>query len=83
MVASKPRSTGDRRLDALIAGLVEYLCRRHGEATPSWVGDPWYTLDQFWFVSGIQALEASVIRSGPIVLKRRGVFLDPASLTYA
>ena len=83
MVAHQPRPIGSQRLDALLAGCVEFSCATHGLAAPGWVNAPQYFLDQFWFVAGVRALEADAMANSPISFARRAIFLNRHSLTYA
>lgn len=83
LIAPRPMSTGDARYDALLAAIAEYLCVRQGLFAPSWVEDPSRFLDEWWFVSGIQALHADAIAHSPISFARRGVFITAGALAYA
>jgi hypothetical protein len=51
-VADEPPPTGDRRWDAMLAGVVEQLCFEQGLAIPSWVMQPGRFLDRGVFVHG-------------------------------
>lgn len=83
MVKPRPDTTGSARYDALLAGIVEYACATHRVLAPSWVNDPEFFLDEFWFVSGMKSLQADAIAHSPISFKRRGVFLTQGALSYA
>lgn len=83
MMATPPPPTGDRRFDALLAGLVEHLCVRDGIFPPSWVEGPERYLDRWWFMSGLSTLHAMALRDSPISLARRGIFVCEGALTYA
>jgi hypothetical protein len=83
MVDAAPAPIGDRRLDALLAASVEDSCSRHGLEVPSWVNADRFFLEQFWFVAGVAALEADAMLQSPISFRRRGVFLNEASLSSA
>jgi hypothetical protein len=83
MIAIEPPPTGDRRFDAFLAAMVEYLCAREFDEAPTWVNTPNRFLDQWWFMSGIRSLEANALVHSPISFKRRGVFITEGSLTYA
>ena len=74
---------GDRRYDALLAAIAEYLCARSGMLAPAWVEDEYRFLEQWWFVSGIKSLHADAIANSPISFSRRGVFITAGALTYA
>jgi hypothetical protein len=83
MIEQEPPSTGDRRFDAFIAALVEYVTAREFESAPAWVDGPNRFLDRWWFMSGIRSLEANAIVHSPVSFKRHGVFITEGSLTYA
>jgi hypothetical protein len=83
MLSTSPASVGDRRYDALLAAIAEYLCARSGMLAPTWVEDENRFLEQWWFVSGIKSLHADAIAHSPISFARRGVFITAGALTYA
>jgi hypothetical protein len=83
MIEREPPPTGDRRFDAFIAALVEYVTAREFEPAPAWVDGPDRFLDRWWFMSGIRSLEADAIVHSPVSFKRHGVFITQGSLTYA
>lgn len=85
-VRLEPESTGDKRWDALLAGIAEYVSRRAGFPVPGWASAPGRFLRRFWFVieditgrpsPGLAALSFA---SSPPELASRGVFIDRASL---
>ena len=51
-IEQEPRLTGDKRLDALVGAIAEYLAkqRRLGRV-PHWVSDPARRLDSPWFTT--------------------------------
>jgi hypothetical protein len=83
MVSDEPDSTANSRFDALLAGVVEFSCARHGVVAPPWVDRPARFLETWWFVSGMRTLHANAIAHSPISFARRGVFLTEDALTYA
>jgi hypothetical protein len=83
MLSTSPASVGDRRYDALLAAIAEYLCARSGMLAPTWVEGEYRFLEQWWFVSGIKSLHADAIAHSPISFARRGVFITAGALTYA
>lgn len=80
VLAVEPPTTGDRRWDALLAGVVEWLAHRHAVRTPAWTAEPDRFLDEWWFVSPFTSLHASALVHGPAELANRGVFLHADSL---
>ncbi len=75
---SAPSTTGDRRWDALLAGVVEDLCLRSGRPAPAWTRG--HALGTFWFVSDNRAFDAYALARSPLSLKIRGVMIDPDNL---
>jgi hypothetical protein len=83
LVSTPPTLVGDRRFDALMAALAEYLCSRSGILAPTWVEEECRFLEHRWFVSGIRSLHADAIANSPVSFSRRGVFITDGALTYA
>ena len=75
-----PGSTGDRRWDALIAGVVERAAHRGGTRVPSWTAAPSRFLEVWWFLSPYRSLHPSALVESPPELANRGVFLHESSL---
>ena len=80
LVADEPAGTGDRRWDAMLAGVVEHLCFHHELAPPSWTLQPDRFLDQWWFVTPYVSLHPSAFVETPAALANRGVFIHGSSL---
>jgi len=75
---SAPSTTGDRRWDAMLAGVVEDLALEDGVEAPAWCrGRP---LEEFWFVGSAPSLHAWAFARTPMSLQVRGVMVDPADL---
>ena len=83
ITVDRPKTTGSARFDALLAGLVEYVCASHDVVAPAWVNDQSFFLDKWWFVSGMVSLHADALVHSPISLARRGVFVTQGALEYA
>jgi len=81
LVAAEPPSCGDRRWDAMVAGLVEHLAFVRGFPAPAWVRDPARFLESFWFPVDLPSVRAMAFRDAPASLARRGVFLDRRDLS--
>jgi transcriptional regulator with XRE-family HTH domain len=75
---AEPSTTGDRRWDAMLAGVTESLALRHGFEPPEWTRG--HAVKPWWFVSEAEALHAYAYAHSPMSLAVRGVFMDPASL---
>ncbi len=76
LVEEAPESSGDRRFDAVMAGLVELLCDEADLPWPEWTDEPSRFVEPWWFVSGLPGYEAMALRDSPIELKRHGVFVN-------
>jgi hypothetical protein len=81
MTRTDPGSTGDRRWDALIGGIVERGAHRLGARVPTWTAAPARFLDVWWFVSPYRSLHASAMVEAPPELANRGVFVHASSLS--
>jgi hypothetical protein len=80
LVADEPRSTGDERADALLAGVADYVLARRGLVPPRWTAAPNRFLDRFWFVSEVDGFRAIAIAQTPISFRRRGILWPERSL---
>ncbi len=81
LTRADPGSTGDRRFDALVAGVVERAAHRIGARVPTWTAAPTKFLRAWWFVSPYRTLHASALVESPPELANRGVFLHESSLS--
>lgn len=75
---AEPSTTGDRRWDALLAGVVDHLALHQGFDPPAWTRERHVV--PFWFVGTTPALHAYAYAHSPVSLAVRGVFIDPADL---
>jgi hypothetical protein len=80
LVRERPVPTGDRKADALLAGVAEHLAAVRELPCPGWVHEQGRFLDQFWFVSSVPGFRAVALAQTPIALKRRGIFWPARSL---
>lgn len=80
LIRPRPEPTGDRRADALLAGVAEHLAAVKSLPCPAWVREPARFLDSFWFVSEVPGFRATALAQTPIALKRRGIFWPARSL---
>lgn len=76
LVEAAPVRCGDRRFDAAIAALAEFLCAEAGLPYPTWTDDAWRFAEPWWFVSGLSGFEAAALRDSPISFARHGVFVN-------
>lgn len=76
----EPRTTGDKRWDALLAGVVEDLAFTRRLPIPAWTADPRRFLETWWFVTRYKAMHATAMAHTPAALANRGVFVTRASL---
>ena len=80
----EPGTTGDRRHDALLAGLTVHLCRQAGlKTTPAWTREECRYLDSFWWF-GLEheetRLRAFNFQRTPSCLRARGVIFNAENL---
>lgn len=86
-IRNEPDTVGDRRWDALLAGIAEFVARPAGLPVPGWASSPGRFLHRFWFVienildRPAPGLAVAAFASTPPELANRGVFLDRSSLT--
>nr|WP_255671721.1 helix-turn-helix transcriptional regulator [Glycomyces amatae] len=82
----EPDTTGDKRWDALLAGIAEYASLRARIPVPGWATAPGRFLKRFWFViedllgRPAPGLATLSFADSPPELANRGVFLDRSSL---
>lgn len=79
---STPPTTGDRRYDNLIAGLVENYLAEAGAPTPSWL-DSIPPLDEPWHIDPYTSRHPEEIEQVPTHLRWRNVILDRSELASA
>lgn len=73
-----PSTTGDRRWDAMLAGVTEMDALRTGHPVPRWARG--HALPHLWFVGSSPSLDAYAMAHTPPPLALRGVVIDEASL---
>ena len=82
----EPKLTGDRRLDALVGAIAEYLAkRRRLGRVPHWVCDPARRLDHPWFTAAdpSDALREYLTFSSPAEFASRNIFTEERPLRRA
>lgn len=78
----RPRPTGDRRWDTLLAAAVAQACRRRGVPTPKWTRRT--PLESWWFpADGGGLLAARTMARTPIDFSRLGIWLDASAFQTA
>lgn len=80
LAVSPPLPVGDRRYDALLAGIVDHRLTEDGLPRPDWLDDPHFSLDQAWDVEVLPELRASARANTPGAIARHGVYLAAAEL---
>ena len=75
---AQPSTTGDRRWDALLAGVTELDALRDDRPVPSWARG--HELPHLWFVGSRPSMHAHALATTPSSLAVRGVVIDGASL---
>jgi len=74
----RPRPTGDRRWDTLLAASVAQACRQRGVTAPKWTRRA--PLTSWWFPSdGGGLLAARTMSRTPIDFSRLGIWLDASA----
>ena len=85
-IEREPELTGDKRLDALVGAIAEYLAkqRRLGRV-PHWVCDPARRLDRPWFTVAdpTDAMREYLTFSSPAEFASRTIFTEERSLRRA
>jgi len=78
----RPRPTGDRRWDTLLAAAVGRACRRRGLTAPKWTRR--VPLESWWFpADGGGLLAARTMARTPIDFSRLGIWLDASAFQTA
>lgn len=79
---AEPGLTGDKGLDALLAGLAVHLCREADlESTPAWTRAPSRFNDRiWWFDSSAVSLRALALRDAVPAMRARGVIFSRRNL---
>jgi hypothetical protein len=84
---AEPSSTGDRGVDALLAGMCVHMCRStSSERAPRWTRAAQRFLDTPWWIGigeDTPILKARALVDGLPSLRARGVYLDRATLASA
>lgn len=83
LVAAEPQSTGDARLDALLAAIAEDLSVHAGIRPPGWVHDDGRFLNGVWRVSDLPSARAAALVHTPASYRRRGIMIDRHDLEAA
>ncbi|CAN5838205.1 hypothetical protein BH18ACT7_BH18ACT7_25980 [soil metagenome] len=76
--AAAPRSTGDRRWDALLAALAAHEFEALGLATPAWTDRP--ALPQPWILDSPRLTEDEIRERTPAWLAARNIYVNPRDL---
>lgn len=75
LILLPPHSDLDRRLSALLASLVRYLCEESSLTPPAWSTKRYY-LSSPWFPSQTEALKASAIMESPSAFRSNNIFVQ-------
>lgn len=81
LCVTPPPLTGDPRVDAFLAALVEYRLRSERLPVPGWTSQPDRYCDPPWDVADVPSLADDVRRSTPASFKRHGVLISEEDLT--
>lgn len=71
---SEPFILDDEQIDAVLAGVIEYLCDENHISIPDWTADVPACTEPY-FVSGIDDLKATAIVESPLRFRIRKVFV--------
>jgi len=81
---TKPSSTTDRKVDALLAGMAVHWCQSTDAVrVPAWTRDARLYLDGVWWIgaeASTPTLRAQAFMHGVPSLRARGVFMDRRTL---
>ena len=80
LCVTPPALTGDARLDALLAGVVDHELSRDGLPVPAWVAEDSRVLSTPWDLEPVPSLRPAARRRTSAALRRHGVFLDTREL---
>jgi hypothetical protein len=80
LCVTPPAPTGDVRLDALLAGVVDHELSRDELPLPGWVEEDSRVLSTPWDVEPVPSLRPQARRRTSAYLRRHGVYLDPREL---
>lgn len=80
LVDDEPASTGDPRIDALLAGCAEYFCALHNEPAPLWTATHDRFLNTSWWLSTLPSSRAQALAWTPAPFRRRGIYLERRDL---
>jgi transcriptional regulator with XRE-family HTH domain len=81
MLAAEPPTTGDRRWDAFVAALAEWLAVRFDAPVPAWSREPGRYLQRGWWVTPMASMRAWEYAGAPASFQSHGVYLHRDSLT--
>jgi len=85
-IEQEPALTGDKKLDALVGAMAEYLAKqRKLGRVPHWVCDPARRLDQPWFTvaNPTDAMREFLSFSSPAEFASRNIFTEERPLRRA
>jgi hypothetical protein len=85
-IEAEPVCSGDRRLDALVGAIGEYLAKHHCLArVPAWVAAPWRRLDEPWFTttSDEAGMREYLTFASPAEFRSRNIFTEESPLRRA
>lgn len=80
LFAQAPDTTGDRRVDAALAGLAEHVARRDGWPPPAWSREEDRSTHTWWFVPPLPGFHPRALVESPLSFRKRGVFITSDAL---
>jgi hypothetical protein len=85
-IESEPRRVNDKKLDALVGAVGEYLAKHHRlPDVPPWAGAPWRRLDEPWFTSSsnFPGVLEYLSYASPAEFRSRNIFTEERPLRRA
>ena len=80
LCVSPPAPTGSAAFDALLAAVVDHLLTESALPRPTWLDEPWRTLDEPWDVEPVPALREPARQATSAAFRAHGIYLDPREL---
>jgi hypothetical protein len=80
LTVTPPPTTGDQRLDAFLAALVEHRLLEERLPRPAWIREAHRVLDEPWFVVDLPAYRSLATRTSPPAFRRHNVFVNASEL---
>ena len=80
-ISDEPQSSGDDRVDALLAAAAEHVACHRQLPAPPWCSKPGRFLASAWFPIDLPSVRVRAIVSAPAAFWRRLIFIDRSDLS--